>query len=172
MMGREHFIAELVKKHGWTRGAELGLWYGRTIGYLLKACPDLHMIGVDLFAPQPDHPERDSQKSFTAEFGHESNEKRVDEAVAPYSDRVCIYKMYTHEAADLLEDESLDFVFIDADHSEKGVERDIECWGPLVRKGGYIIGHDIDWPTVKRVVDRTFAEYETGPDNVWYVVKT
>lgn len=37
---------------------------------------------------------------------------------------------------------SLDFVYIDADHSYEGVKRDFEAWYKKVRKGGIISGHD------------------------------
>jgi GT2 family glycosyltransferase len=37
----------------------------------------------------------------------------------------------------------VDVLFIDGDHSKEGVKRDFEAFSPLVRKGGYIIFHDI-----------------------------
>jgi predicted O-methyltransferase YrrM len=37
----------------------------------------------------------------------------------------------------------LDFVFIDGDHSYKGVKRDFEIYSPLVKKGGIVGFHDI-----------------------------
>jgi predicted O-methyltransferase YrrM len=39
--------------------------------------------------------------------------------------------------------EKLDFLFIDGDHSYKGVKRDFELYLPLVREGGIIAFHDI-----------------------------
>jgi hypothetical protein len=42
----------------------------------------------------------------------------------------------------------LDYLFIDGDHRYEGVKRDLEMYGPLVRKGGLIALHDIvDGPT-------------------------
>ncbi|MDQ3804772.1 MAG: class I SAM-dependent methyltransferase [Acidobacteriota bacterium] len=38
---------------------------------------------------------------------------------------------------------SLDFLFIDGDHSRAGVARDFELYSPLVRPGGVIALHDI-----------------------------
>lgn len=46
------------------------------------------------------------------------------------------------ESAKLFEDESLDFVFIDAGHRYEEVKADIEAWFPKVRKGGIVSGHD------------------------------
>lgn len=45
-------------------------------------------------------------------------------------------------AAMKIEDESLDFVYIDADHSYENVMNDINAWFPKVRKGGIVSGHD------------------------------
>jgi predicted O-methyltransferase YrrM len=39
-------------------------------------------------------------------------------------------------------DESLDWVYVDADHSYEGIKSDLKCWYPKVRKGGIISGHD------------------------------
>ena len=36
----------------------------------------------------------------------------------------------------------IDFLFIDGDHSLKGVEQDFKMYSPLVRKGGIIAFHD------------------------------
>lgn len=46
------------------------------------------------------------------------------------------------DIAKTLPDESLDWVYLDADHSYKGVKADLEAWFPKVRKGGIISGHD------------------------------
>ena len=167
-MGREEFIAGLVKEQGWTKGAELGLWWGRTYGFLLTHCPELHLIGVDLFAPQPDHPDQKFQPSLGDDWPHEDNEAKCRAIYAKFPKRAALYKMMTSDAAKVVDDASLDFVFIDADHSAEGVLRDIEDWEPKVKPGGYVMGHDIDWPTVRDVVSKRLPGYRTGPDNVWY----
>lgn len=43
----------------------------------------------------------------------------------------------------VLEGRKIDVLFIDADHSYKGVKRDFELYSPLVRSGGLIFFHDI-----------------------------
>jgi predicted O-methyltransferase YrrM len=45
--------------------------------------------------------------------------------------------------ARLLRGQSLDVLFIDADHSYHGVRSDFEMYSPFVRKGGIVIFHDI-----------------------------
>lgn len=44
--------------------------------------------------------------------------------------------------AECYENQSLDFVFIDADHRYEAVRRDIAAWLPKVKPGGIISGHD------------------------------
>lgn len=43
----------------------------------------------------------------------------------------------------MLEGKQVDFLFIDGDHSEKGIEADFNDYSPLVRPGGLIAFHDI-----------------------------
>merc|ERR1712232_1187361 len=45
-------------------------------------------------------------------------------------------------AARLFENESVDFVFVDADHDNGPVYNDLVAWWPKVRKGGHLAGHD------------------------------
>lgn len=47
------------------------------------------------------------------------------------------------QVVDWLEDEPLDFLMIDGDHSRRGVSQDWETYGPLVGSGGMIALHDV-----------------------------
>jgi hypothetical protein len=51
-------------------------------------------------------------------------------------------EMQSTAAAQLYDDRSLDFVFIDADHAYAAVARDIDAWRPKVKSGGLLAGHD------------------------------
>lgn len=48
------------------------------------------------------------------------------------------------EAARLIEDQSVDLVFIDAAHDYDSVKADILAWAPKVKPTGIIAGHDYD----------------------------
>jgi SAM-dependent methyltransferase len=73
----------------------------------------------------------------------------------------------------------LDFVFIDADHSYKGVRDDIEAWKDKVKPGGLLSGHDYNnpndpcGPEVKRAVDEAARKYgwevTIGRNTTWFV---
>lgn len=46
------------------------------------------------------------------------------------------------EVAGRFQDESIDLLFVDGDHSFEGVYNDLQHWFPKVKPGGVIIGHD------------------------------
>ena len=158
--GRAEVLTEQALKRGWTRGAELGLWDGRTLFYLLDHCPDLHMIGVDVFKDI-------GLELYSDQWDHDGFYKAVCEGLPKYKDRAIVMRGLTVKAAEFVKDMSLDFVFIDADHTSDGVRADIEAWLPKVRAGGVMAGHDIDWPTVRCVVTDYFPTYLMAKDNVW-----
>ena len=60
---------------------------------------------------------------------------------------------------------SIDFLFIDGDHTYEGVKKDYEMYSPLVRKGGIIAFHDITYDTDIQV-RRLFLEIEGTKDAI------
>ncbi len=70
------------------------------------------------------------------------------------------------EVRTMLDGRSVDFLFIDGDHSYEGVRRDFEMYSPLVREGGMIAFHDI-CPGPQRLVGgvpRFWSEIREGRD--------
>lgn len=62
----------------------------------------------------------------------------------------------------VLDGRTVDFLFIDGDHTYAGVRRDFEIWSELVTPGGYVAFHDILHPPEVRdcEVDRLWAELQ------------
>lgn len=61
---------------------------------------------------------------------------------------VFFHRTYSVNAAKSFEDESLDLVFIDADHKWWSVLQDLVAWWPKVRRGGVMMGHDFHLDTL------------------------
>jgi hypothetical protein len=77
-------------------------------------------------------------------------------SISGFEDRAIMLRASSDKAADMFGDSTLDFVYIDANHSYECVKKDLETWYPKVRSGGFICGHDyldIDW-----LKDDSFAE--------------
>jgi hypothetical protein len=171
---RELVIEKFAKKEGWKIGVELGVWKGRTFKHLLNSLPDLHLTGIDLYAPQFEN--NGPEKWVKGENGHEWDHEMYYSDLVSFckskENRGTILRDYTYNAVKLFDDSSLDFVFIDADHSYDAVKKDIEDWDKKVKIGGYVIGHDIDWPSVKQAVEEKYKkEYSIEDDNIWYYIK-
>ena len=65
-----------------------------------------------------------------------------------YEDRAMIIRATSENASKLFNYESLDFIYIDANHAYEHVKKDLDLWFPKLKKGGYFCGHDyinIDW---------------------------
>lgn len=162
---RGQVIAALVNAHGWTRGAELGVAEGRTAQRVMRHCPSLHLVCVDLWAPQPEN----TGPETWGDWPHRDHEYEARARLREFGGRVEIIKAMTVDAAQTVADASLDFVFIDADHSEAGVKRDIRVWRPKIRAGGMLMGHDAAWDGVGRAIDELCPGYWIGPNDVWGV---
>ncbi len=76
------------------------------------------------------------------------------------------------KVASWIDDRSLSFAFIDANHLYDGIGADIAAWRNKVRPGGLLGGHDYDvalWPDVKRAVDEAFGSRVEHRGTSWLV---
>lgn len=63
-------------------------------------------------------------------------------AIAGADKRVEMLRMLSHNAAQLVPDESLSCAYIDGNHSMEAVSEDLLDWWPKVKPGGLFCGHD------------------------------
>lgn len=77
--------------------------------------------------------------------------------IEPIKNKINIIRQDSAEAAVLYKDNSLDFIFIDANHDYEPVKNDIISWYPKLKKNGIIAGHDYFEPCgVKQAVSEFF----------------
>lgn len=165
MIRRWDVIAGLCNQHGLCIGAEIGVAEGRFTAALLDLCPGLELIAVDDFAP--------GYRTWTGtewtRFDQESNRSQFNTILSRHPDRLGLLEMTSLAAARWLAD-TLDFVFIDADHTYEAVKADIAAWRQKIRPEGWVTGHDYDplrFPGVVRAVEESFADFTLGDDSVW-----
>ena len=150
LKNRRTLVDSISKLDGFNTGAEVGVRLGWYAKYILDNT-DMKLYAVDPW-------ETNAELAQGADEAYEHCKK----ITAPYGERCEMVKAYSPSAAESFEDESLDFVYIDALHDYESVLADIKGWFPKVRTGGIIAGHDYrmsSWPGVVTAVEE-FAEEE------------
>jgi len=137
--GRYYEIPKLFTQLGFKKGAEIGVYRASYSRNLLKRIVGLqNLLGVDAWELYKGY--HDFDKINDIQDAH----REAKEIAEEYGDRFTIIQGWSIEVAKTIPDESLDFVFIDANHAFEFVVADIAAWAPKVRKGGIIYGHDFD----------------------------
>ena len=158
-------------------GVEIGVLNGSTAKKILETLPLVTHIMVDPWEV-PDsnssYAKSGDENSLKPQKDHDEAYERVVAISSRHPDNSIIHRMYSSEAVELYDDKSLDYVFIDGDHSYEGVRNDIEIWIDKVKPGGWIGGHDYDHPRlpgVKMAVDEAFMkeDIELDDNRTWFV---
>ena len=98
-------------------------------------------------------------------------EEQFRQMTSNYSN-VEVIKDFSVSAADKIEPESLDLVYIDGEHTYEAISEDIAAWTPKVKPGGWVCGHDYGFENIRRGVQEAFSGKEIiGPfvDTSWAV---
>lgn len=163
-----HMLAVMANAFQWRRFAELGVRKGGTAETVLRFAPNVHYTGVDAWAPVAGDP---SEPGFT-DYGQPNMKewKQIaTDLLRHYHGRANLVQNTTVEAAKMFDPQTFDAIFIDADHRYEAVLADIDAWRPLVRPGGWITGHDWDWPSVRKAVCERFLAPLVIAPNCWGV---
>lgn len=163
-----------------TKGAEIGVFGGDMSARLLDGSAGLSLIMVDSWegdgaAYQPG--DADFHAGLTQDQQDALYEVALRKTAFAQKRRTVIRKRSV-TAAKEVSDGSLDFVFLDADHSFEGCQADIAAWAPKVKFGGWLCGHDFAHPEfpmwgVERAVRAWLASsglsLELGDNYTWFV---
>ncbi len=114
--------------------AEVGSFVGDSTRMFAERCLKVHAVD-----PWQNGYDDEDPSSYT--WPMEQIEAQFDEVVRECGN-IEKHKMVSLKGAQLFEDGSLDFVYIDGNHKYDYVLADIGAWLPKVRKGGFIAGHD------------------------------
>lgn len=137
-----NYIASLIQSNNFRTYVEVGVWKGDLFDYILKRCPNLvKMYGVDPYLSTAYNSKQGGTINTIQQETFEIIYNTIKSKFADYF-KVHILRMTSKTAAKRFNDNSLDFVYIDADHSYEAVKNDIKLWYPKVKKGGILAGHD------------------------------
>lgn len=111
---------------------ECGTYAGRSARVMLDANPAIHLWCID---------------KFDLVFGMEQIATHL---LQPFiRDGQCeLINGDSAKGAEMLQHMKgkIDFCFIDDGHAEEDVLRDIRCFLPLLKSGGWLYGHDFEYP--------------------------
>ena len=156
---KEIFHGKLVK------GAELGVERARNSKSILRELNIEKLYLIDAW---------DNYKGIDGIWSNiDENHKHVLRILGN-DKRVEIIKNFSNVAVKDIKDNSLDFVYVDANHKYEYVYQDIKSWYPKVKNNGFMAGHDVCIPdvikAVKEFCSNKSIKFQTEiPD--WYFVK-
>lgn len=156
-----------ISEQPYTVFVEVGSWLGHSISYLaqkLQHKANAKIYAIDLFDDSYALKKHKFLEGKRYEiFQNNLKKANVEDVVIPI-------KSVSWDAAMLFPDQSVDFVFIDADHSYESVKKDIDAWLPKIRKNGIISGHDYgngNPSGVKKAVDEKVSSFQLK-GSCWY----
>ena len=161
-------IPELIAHISNPIGIEIGTAEGITTEYLLSSISDLKLYGIDPYTDYIDWDDRQPDQI--------GNKEQFLAKTEMYSDRFIHIKKSSNDVVDMFEDESVDFIFIDGDHSYNQVLKDCINYWPKVKIGGILIGHDFSKIEDVNKAVNDFAgqikyEISNARQDLWYIVK-
>ncbi len=160
---RRGFLLEMFPRG--SSGAEVGVWQGDFSARILAAVKPARFHLIDPWKFNPDFPARAYGGGIARSQGDmDAIYEGVVERFAGRSE-VEIHRQTSLDAAAGFPDESLDWIYIDGDHSEEAVYLDLERYFPKIKPGGLITGDDYDWVSkdgeraVENAVGRFLEEF-------------
>ena len=149
---------------------EVGVWKGRSASFMgveiINSNKDIKFDCIDTWEGSVEH------KEFDIVVNKELYNLFI-ENIEPVKNVINPIKLSSLDAVNLYDDESLDFVFIDASHEYEDVKNDILAWLPKVKVGGILAGHDYlqMWPGVIMAVDELLGVNNIEIDELCWIYK-
>jgi len=129
---------------------EIGVCKGETmVEFCQLGCVD-HYIGVDPWKHYENPPDSTFKHGFLdTHFMDNWDQDYFDkqyasckELLKQFDKKTALIRNFSHLAADLVLDESINFAFIDGSHQKEYVLKDIELWYPKLKIGGAMVFDD------------------------------
>lgn len=170
---KEQWLVNFLNKHKLTLGAELGVQKGDNFRYLIENKDDLCLHGVDIWSEKEVRWNGTSSDKLQFQPDSVNSEFLIDlqEWSKDYEGRAFFHRHFTTYAHKFFNDNELDFIFVDAGHEYEDVKADIQAWYPKIKKGGYMIGHDINQAQVRRAVREQFQDKwsQAKEQKIWWI---
>jgi hypothetical protein len=146
-------FSQVIKENNFKRCAEIGIGYGFHAKEILDNTNVEKLYLIDPMCYYPNDGFADDVLKFG---GFEKLVKNIKNHLNEHNDRYTWHRTHSLSVTQQqIEDESLDAIFIDGDHSYEAVSKDLPFWWGKLRKGGWLLGDDYAscHPGTQRAVD-------------------
>jgi hypothetical protein len=134
---RNRLFPKLLNNFQYLIGVELGVFRGNFSKIILDNWGGtLYLIDVWRSLSNREYNDISNQQSPNEVYS------KTIENISRYENRAFMLRMSGNKAVNLFQDYSLDFIYIDANHTYESVKQDVHLWYPKIRLGGMISGHD------------------------------
>jgi predicted O-methyltransferase YrrM len=121
---------------------EVGSWLGKSAAYMAveiaNSSKNINFYCVDMWSGVVSYSPDRSSKIDTNSYFYEKFLTNIE----PVKDFIIPVAKSSLDATKEFQDNSLDFIFIDASHDYQSVKQDIEAWYPKLKPTGVFAGHD------------------------------
>lgn len=167
------FYTNIVKqaKSGY-HFVEVGSWKGTSAAFLaveiINSEKNIKLDCIDTWQGSSENIDPKSKHFEPLLLEKDGLYKNYTANIEPVKHIINSIRVPSLEALKLYDDNTLDFVFIDAAHDYESVCKDIQGWLPKIRPGGLLAGHDWDCDEVRQAVKDTLKTGFSGiGENVW-----
>lgn len=136
---RDHFFPKMIDAMQLKVGAEIGVDKGGFSKHLLTNSGMSMLFCVD---PWIDNFGSDHKPGYYDPNGTNRQTEAEKELQEFIPNRCTLMKGFSAEVVGNFEDDSLDFCYIDGNHSLEGIYTDVYSWIHKVKEGGILSGHD------------------------------
>lgn len=134
-------LPEILNRAGLVgAGAEIGVWKGAFSRHILENWRGRLLYSIDPWKEWP--PEEYPDAANVSQGLQDAFFSEAVRALAPFGARSRILRTTSREAAAMIADSSLDFVYLDAQHQRNAVEEDLLLWCEKLVPQGILCGHD------------------------------
>lgn len=167
----------MVERYDNARFVEVGAWQGCSTAYMaveiLNSGKNIKFDVYDIWGRYSiDGLNTKNPEKYPENFVETMFYKNIE----PVKQVINARKLDSTSASKLYTDESLDFIFIDADHTYESVISDLKHWFPKLKRGGHIAGHDyFNDPGVQKAVKTFFYKEDDSlycGEQCWCVFKS
>ncbi len=132
------FLKNKFKKKKNLIAIEIGTLRGESTEFLLKENPNIKRVYcVDPY----------SDDFFSGGKSVSSYFKEAKKRLSKFGDKIVFVRKTSNDAINFFKKKKIkpDFIYIDGDHSFKQTKKDMENYFKILKKGGILAGHDIQY---------------------------